>query len=64
MSAGKPYPFITPAGELYLWETMKLLVHQKGADDVEAAAAAAVKMAREDARRSLPPNVILFPGRD
>jgi hypothetical protein len=71
MSAGKPYPFITPAGEMFLWETMKLLVQQKGAAEVEKVARLAVKMAREDFVRTTvrqlrarrPSNVIPFPGR-
>ena len=70
---GKPYPYITPAGELFLWETMKLLVQQKGATMVEKVARLAVKMARKDSVRTtavrqpkaqLPSNVIPFPGKD
>jgi len=72
MSADKPRPFMNAAGELFLWETMKLLVQQKGPDDVETAARAMVRIARADCARattlklrsSLPSNVIPFPGRD
>lgn len=70
MSADNPRPFMSAAGELYLWETITLLVEQKGAADVEKVAKAVVKLAREkiarDAMRrtkaQLPSNVIRFPG--